>query len=124
MKKLFNLSILIITTSAIEKSLTGRDCKKCILLNKNLCWQYDGKSNWGQSYCCGSSDSQCNSLNYCSKKVSSSSLKHFGCPVDKDNCPSASESKIVIRGVGKLKSIQKTEEWSRYTYRKEAFCKY
>ena len=93
MKKLYILSILIIKASGIEKSLTGRDCKKCILLNKNLCWQYDDKtkSKWGQSYCCGASDSQCNSLNYCSKKVSSSSLKHFGCPVD-DKCPSGSKS--------------------------------
>ena len=31
---------------------------------------------------------------------------------------------IFLRGAGKSKSVRKTQEWSRYTYREVAFCKY
>ena len=81
------------------------------------------QQKWQTSYCCGSSDTQCDSLEFCSKNVRSS-LKHFGCPVDEGKCPSLTDSNVVLTRAGRSGAKSKRESWNSIYHRYDSHCKY
>ena len=75
-------------------------CLQCQRANNNACWNVDAsaKGNWGSAHCCNDNDWQCNEKVYCSNKVGQDqeALLWMACPVDKNNCPSAQESSLLV----------------------------
>mmetsp|Transcript_19456 Transcript_19456/g.29920 ORF Transcript_19456/g.29920 Transcript_19456/m.29920 type:complete len:136 (+) Transcript_19456:53-460(+) len=84
--------------SLYDITLSGFDCHRCINQGYNHCWGHNtnGEGSWEQSYCCGSSDIQCQGQDFCSNAVSSDLLKYFTCPASKKNCPSGSAAEVRV----------------------------
>ena len=115
-RKVYQLIIVILlciftNTSAQQLGLPQRklytasrsyaECARCIWRGRTHCWARGSNSNggsgaWGSSYCCGSTDTLCRSLTYCSNRVSSFGLKKFTCPIDTGKCPTGSEAVIDV----------------------------
>ena len=98
-------------------SSTGTDCQRCIRGRKNHCWGFveNGSGSWTRGYCCGPSDTKCNSLEFCSNDVSNSDLKTFTCPVDQSKCPSGSGG--ILKSTSFDTITSKRETWSSSSIR-------
>jgi len=92
---------LIAVSKAYEVVTDFLSCDRCISSGKQHCWQGNldaqgGQGDWGYSYCCGPSDSICNSMNVCSWAVNTEQKKWFTCPVDNNKCPSGSDAELTL----------------------------